>query len=156
MPAPEQLSAVWIPDPQDEAIPDLSRAREAAFNSRTQARHQTKGSLLRHFVRYTGKTSWCGAYYRWLATLNFGADAAQTAFTEYWQAVKSADDRLARLTKASQGSIAGWRFESLVGALLALRGVGYQGLALSEHSSGERTSHRSTTKTSDAHAPGGF
>ena len=71
-----QLSAVWIPDPEDEAIRDLSRAREDAVNSRVQARHQLKGFLLRHDVRYTGKTSWCGAYYRWLGTLNFGAGAA--------------------------------------------------------------------------------
>ena len=172
-----QLSAVWIPDPDDEAIRDLSRAREDAVNSRVQARHQLKGFLLRHDVRYTGKTSWCGAYYRWLATLNFGAGAAQTAFTEYWQAVKSADDRVERLTKALQSSISGWRFEPVVGALQALRGVavitaiglvaeigdlhrfehprklmGYLGLVPSEHSSGERTSRGSITKTGNAHA----
>ena len=93
---------MWIPDPDDEAIRDLSRAREDAVNSRVQARHQLKGFLLRHDVRYTGKTSWCGAYYRWLGTLNFGTGAAQTAFTEYWQAVTAADDRVERLTKALQ------------------------------------------------------
>lgn len=172
-----QLSAVWIPDPEDEAIRDLSRAREDAVNSRVQARHQLKGFLLRRDIRYTGKTSWCGAYYRWLATLNFGAGAAQTAFTEYWHAVKSADDRVERLTKALVASTTGWRFEPVVGALQALRGVaaitaiglvaeigdlgrfahprklmGYLGLVPSEHSSGERTSRGSITKTGNAHA----
>ena len=48
-----QLSAVWIPDPDDEAICDLSRAREDAVNTRVQMRHQLKGFLLRHGVRYT-------------------------------------------------------------------------------------------------------
>ena len=57
-----QLSAVWIPDPGDEAIRDLSRAREDAVNSRVQARHQLKGFLLRHDIRYTGRTSWSIAY----------------------------------------------------------------------------------------------
>ena len=38
-----ELRAIWIPDPADEAIRDLSRAREDAVNSRTQARHQFKG-----------------------------------------------------------------------------------------------------------------
>jgi transposase len=172
-----QLSPIWIPDPDDEAIRDLSRAREDAVNSRTQARHQLKGYLLRHDVRYTGKTAWCGAYYRWLATLSFGVGATQTAFTEYWQAVKSADDRVERLTKALQGSITGWRLEPVVNALQALRGVavitaigltaeigdfsrfahprklmGYLGLVPSEHSSGERTSRGSITKTGNAHA----
>lgn len=172
-----QLSAVWVPDASDEAIRDLSRAREDAVGARLRARHQLKGFLLRHDVRYGGKTSWCGAYYRWLATLNFGAGAAQTAFTEYWQAVSAADDRVERLSKALQSAITGWRFEPVVGALQALRGVamitaiglvaeigdlerfahprklmGYLGLVPSEHSSGERTSRGSITKTGNAHA----
>lgn len=67
-----ELRAVWIPDPADEAIRDLTRVREDAVNARTQARHQLKGFLLRHQVRYGGRTSWSKAYYRWLATLNFG------------------------------------------------------------------------------------
>jgi transposase len=172
-----QLSAVWIPDPGDEAIRDLARAREDAVNSRVQAQHQLKGFLLRHDIPYTGRTSWSIAYYRWLATLNFGAGATQTAFTEYWHAVVAADERVERLTKALQSSITGWRFEPVVGALQALRGVaaitaislmaeigdltrfsrprklmGYLGLVPSEHSSGERTSRGSTTKTGNAHA----
>jgi transposase len=39
-----ELRAVWIPDCADEAIRDVSRAREDAVNARTQARHQLKGS----------------------------------------------------------------------------------------------------------------
>lgn len=172
-----KLVAVWVPDPADEAIRDLSRAREDAVNSRRQVRQQLKGFLLRHDRRYGGKTSWCGAHDHWLARQSFEAAAAQTAFTEYWQAVKSADERVERLTKALQGSIAGWRFESVVNALQALRGVaaitaiglvaeigdlnrfehprklmGYLGLVPSEHSSGERTSRGSITKTGNGHA----
>jgi len=39
------LRAVWVPDPEDEAMRDLARAREDAVNSRTQARHQLKAFL---------------------------------------------------------------------------------------------------------------
>lgn len=172
-----ELRAVWIPDPADEAIRDLARAREDAVNARIQARHQLKGFLLRHDVRYVGKTSWSKTYYRWLATLNFGLPGAQTAFTEYWQAVTAADERVARLTVASANSIAGWRFEPVVKALQALRGIdqisaiglvaeigdigrfthprqlmAYLGLVPSEHSSGERVVRGSITKTGNAHA----
>jgi transposase len=42
-----ELRAVWIPDPADEAIRDLARAREDAVNARTQARQHLKGFLLR-------------------------------------------------------------------------------------------------------------
>lgn len=172
-----ELRAVWIPDPADEAIRDLARAREDAVNARTQVRQQLKGFLLRHDVRYAGKTSWSKTYYRWLATLNFGLSGAQTAFTEYWQAVSAADERVARLTHALAPSIEGWRFEAVVLALQALRGIdtisaiglvaeigdigrfahprqlmGYLGLVPSEHSSGERVARGSITKTGNAHA----
>lgn len=113
------LTPVWIPDPQDEAIRDLSRAREDAVNNRTQVRQQLKGFLLRHDRRYGGKTSWCLTHDAWLARQSFESAATQTAFTEYWQAVKAADERVARLTKALQASIAGWRFEPVVEALQA-------------------------------------
>jgi len=172
-----ELRAVWIPDPADEAIRDLARAREDVVNARTQARQQLKGFLLRHDVRYTGKTSWSKTYYRWLGTLNFGLSGAQTAFTEYWQAVTAADERVARLTGALANSIEGWRFEAVVNALQALRGIdvisaiglvaevgdirrfahprqlmAYLGLVPSEHSSGERVARGSITKTGNTHA----
>ncbi|HEV7512733.1 MAG TPA: IS110 family transposase [Candidatus Acidoferrum sp.] len=172
-----ELRAVWIPDGADEAIRDVSRAREDAVNARTQARHQLKGFLLRHGLRYPGKSSWTKTYYRWLATLNFGEAGAQTAFTEYGLAVTAADDRVARLTEALGRSIVGWRFESVVAALQALRGIdqisaiglvaeigdigrfahprrlmGYLGLVPSEYSSGDRVARGSITKTGNAHA----
>ena len=172
-----ELRAIWIPNPKDEAIRDLSRAREDAVNSRTQSRHQLKGFLLRHEVRFAGKPSWTKAFYRWLGTLNFEQQAAQTAFTEYWQAVQAADERVVRLTQASAASIAGWRFEPVVAALQALRGIdvvsaiglvaeigdlsrfehprklmGYLGLVPSEYSSGQRVARGSITKTGNAHA----
>ena len=65
-----QLRAVWVPEPADESIRDLARAREDAVNARTQARLQLKSFLLRHDVRYTGKTAWCGAHERWLAQVD--------------------------------------------------------------------------------------
>ena len=171
------LTPVWIPEPEDEAIRDLSRAREDAVNQRTHVRQQLKGFLLRHDRRYGGKTAWCSTHDHWLARQSFESSATQTAFTEYWLAVKAADERVARLTKALQEAVTGWRFEPVVDALQALRGVaavtaiglvaeigdlsrfehprklmGYLGLVPSEHSSGERTSRGSITKTGNGHA----
>jgi transposase len=92
-------------------------------------------------------------------------------------AVEAADQRVDRLTTALTPSIAGWRFEPVVAALQALRGIdvvsavglvaeigdlgrfehprklmGYLGLVPSEHSSGDRVSRGSITKTGNAHA----
>ena len=171
------LHAVWIPDASDEAIRDLSRAREDAINARLQARLQLKSFLLRHEVRYAGKTSWSQAHYRWLGEQNFGSGPAQTAFTEYFLTVQAADQRVVRMTQALEGATANWRFADVVAALQALRGVAmvtaiglvaelgdlerfdhprklmsYLGLVPSEHSSGERTCRGSITKTGNAHA----
>lgn len=171
------LHAVWIPDAADEAIRDLSRAREDAIEARHQARLQLKSFLLRHDVRYAGKTSWGKAHYRWLAEQSFGAGAAQTAFTEYCLTVQAADERVQRLTQALEEAVTQWRFADVVAALQALRGVatvtaiglaaeigdfgrfehprklmGYLGLVPCEHSSGERISRGSITKTGNAHA----
>ena len=172
-----ELRAVWIPDAGDEAIRDLARAREDAINARTQARHQLKAFLLRHQIRYGGKTAWTQAFYPWLAGLNFGAANSQTAFTEYHLAVQAADQRVQRLTQALQASVAGGRFEPVVAALQALRGIdvvsamglvaetgdiarfdhprklmAYLGLVPSESSSGDRLRKGSITKTGNAHA----
>ena len=171
------LRAIWIPDPADEAIRDLVRAREDAVNACTKARQQLSAFLLRHSRAYPGKTKWCGVHARWLAEVSFDSPASQTVFTEYWQATKSAAERVERLTKAAIGAIGGWRFEPVVDALQAMRGIaavtaiglvaeigdfgrfatarqlmGYLGLVPSEHSSGERTVRGSITKTGNAHA----
>ncbi len=172
-----ELRAVWIPNQEDEAIRDLSRAREDAVQTRVRARHQLKGYLLRRGIRYPGKTGWTKSYYRWLGTINFEEVAAQTALTEYQLQVEAADQRVQRLTLALGGAIEGWRFEPVVRALRALRGIdtvsavglvaeigdierfehprklmGYLGLVPSEQSSGERISRGSITKTGNSHA----
>jgi len=172
-----ELTAIWIPDPADEATRDLVRAREDAVQARTQARHQLSAFLLRHSKVYTGKTRWCGVHDRWLAAVSFESSSSQTAFTEYWQAVKSGDARVQRLSAALLGAIGGWRFEPVVQALQTMRGIatltaislvaeigdfqrfgsarqlmGYLGLVPSEQSSGDKTSRGSITKTGNAHA----
>lgn len=91
-----ELKSIWIPQPEDEAIRNLARAREDAVNARTQARHQLKAFLLRAGVAYSGKTAWSKAHARWLATLAFAQANDQIAFTEYCQAVSTADERVLR------------------------------------------------------------
>jgi transposase len=171
------LRAIWIPDPADEAVRDLVRAREDAVNACTKARQQLSAFLLRHGRPYPEKTKWCGTHTRWLAQISFESPSSQIAFTEYWQAARSADERVERLTKAVVGAIVGWRFEPVVAGLQTMRGIaavtaiglvaeigdferfatapqlmGYLGLVPSEHSSGERTARGSITKTGNGHA----
>lgn len=172
-----RLKAIYIPSAEDEAMRDLSRAREDAVKARTQARQQLKGFLLRHDLRYPAKSSWGKSFHRWLATVTFEKSAMQSAFTEYQLALQAADERVARLTKALEDCVVTWRFEPVVSALRALRGIdtvsavglvaeigdiarfahprelmGYLGLVPSESSSGERIRRGSITKTGNQHA----
>jgi transposase len=172
-----ELRAIWVPDAADEAIRDLARAREDAVNARMQARQQLKAFLLRHELRYSQRTSWTKTFYHWLSTLSFESSGGHTAFTDYCHAVWAADERVARLSDALVRAIAGWRFEPVVKALLALRGIdqisaiglvaeigdigrfahprelmSYLGLVPSEHSSGDRVVRGGITKAGNQHA----
>lgn len=172
-----ELRAVWVPDPADESIRDLARAREDAVNARTQTRHQLKAFLLRHELRYHGRTAWTRAFFLWLGEQKLTTANSQTAFTEYLLAVQSADERVRRITQALVSAIPGWRFEPVVAALQALRGIdvvsavglvaeigdiarfdhprklmAYLGLVPSEYSSGGRVTKGAITKTGNAHA----
>ncbi|MBA3713154.1 MAG: transposase [Pyrinomonadaceae bacterium] len=59
-----ELTAVYVPREDDEAMRDLSRAREDAKRAETRARQQLQALLLRHDIRYTGKTPWSAPHLR--------------------------------------------------------------------------------------------
>src|SRR5882724_8038954 len=120
-----ELVTVVVPDDRDEAIRDLSRAREDAVRARLQARQQLKALLLRHGRRYTGKSSWTAAHERYLATITFAHPAQDIAFAEYRQAVREGQDRVERLTEALRQQVEGWRMLPVVAALKTLRGLDF-------------------------------
>src|SRR5215211_3251397 len=61
------LTAVWVPDAEHEALRDLVRAREAAKKDQLRARHRLGKFLLRHGRRpATAMTAWTQAYLAWV------------------------------------------------------------------------------------------
>jgi hypothetical protein len=60
------LPLVYVSDVDDEAIRDLSRAREDAMLDQKAARQRLKSFLLRHGIRYEGQANWNEAHLRWL------------------------------------------------------------------------------------------
>jgi transposase len=172
-----ELVAVVVPDVRDEAIRDLSRAREDAVAARLKARQQLKAMLLRHGHRYSGKTSWTPAHERYLAAVSFAHPAQDLAFAEYRLAVSGADAQVTRLTAALRTQVETWRMQPVVAALCTLRGIdfvaavtllaelgdltrfahprelmGFLGLVPAQYSSGETRRHGAITKTGNAHA----
>src|SRR6185436_2153594 len=59
-----ELTAIYVPDEEDEAIRDLVRARAGTVVNQRQRRQRLKGFLLRLGFRYTGKSSWNEAHQR--------------------------------------------------------------------------------------------
>ena len=59
-----ELTAVYVPREEDEAMRDLSRAREDAKRAETRARQQLLALLLRNGIKYGGKTAWSQPHLR--------------------------------------------------------------------------------------------
>jgi transposase len=171
------LTPVYVPTVEDEAIRDLSRAREDAIRDLKAAKFRLKAFLLRHDIRYTGRAHWGPAHLRWLAEVVCATPAQQIVFQEYVRAVNEHTERLQRLEQELQDHVKTWRLQPVVEALQALRGVqfivavtlvaelgdltrfdnprqlmSYLGLTPSEYSSGERRRQGTITKAGNTHA----
>ena len=171
-----ELTAIHVPDQEDEAIRDLVRARTSAMTDQRQARNRLKGFLLRLGFRYTGKSSWNDAHKRYLSGLVMPQGPQQIAFQEYIHAINDATDRLERLAQAVEDALPGWKWEPVVRALMSLRGVQvltamtlvaevgdfsrfedprslmhFFGLTPSEHSSSDKRVQGGITRCGNAH-----
>ena len=169
------LTAVWVPDAEHEALRDLVRARAVAKEDQRRARHRLGQLLLRHGVRKPeGTTAWKSVHRTWLNQVRFEQRALQLTFEDYLAEVDHAAERLERLEKAIDAAVdaAPARLRDLVRALQCLRGVAritaatmavelgdlsrfrsapelmsYAGVVPSEYSSGAKTSRGTITKT---------
>jgi transposase len=171
------LTAVYVPEVDDEAIRDLSRAREDAKKDITSARLRLKSFLLRQDIRYAGRADWCPAHLRWLSTVVCQTPAQQIVFQEYVRAVNEQHERIQRLEAELRDQVESWRMKPVVVAIQALRGVqfitavtlvaelgditrfdnprqlmGYLGLTPSEYSSGRQRRLGGITKSGNGHA----
>ena len=171
------LTPVYVPAVEDEAIRDLCRAREDAIRDLKAAKFRLKAFLLRQDIRYTGRATWSPAHLRWLSEVVCPTPAQQSVCQEYVQAVTEHTARLARLEQELHDQVQTWRLAPVVDALQGLRGVqctvavttvaelgdltrfanprhlmSYLGLTPSEYSSGERRRQGGITKTGNTHA----
>jgi transposase len=117
------LTAVYVPKVEDEAIRDLSRAREDAISDLKDAKFRRKAFVLRHDIRYSGRANWGPAPLRWLAEVVCPTPAQQIVFQAYVRAVSEPTERLQRLEQDLHEHVQAWRLSPVVEALQALRGV---------------------------------
>ena len=175
------LTPVWVPDAEHEALRDLVRAREDARQDQHRARHRLSKFLLRHGRRPPEEVrkNWTLKYMTWIQEqVHFDPPALEATLLDYVHEVDHMAERIERLEKALGEAIqkAPPAMRAVVAALQALRGVaqvtaltvvaelgtlsrfdsprklmGYSGLVCSEYSSGNRIQRGAITKTGNAH-----
>jgi transposase len=118
-----ELTAIWVPDADHEAMRDLSRAREAAVRCLRRARQQLLGFLLRHDRAYSGRSHWSKAHRRWLAEISFDHPAQQIVLEELRQAIEEAEAQRDRLAREMEDLVPNWSLASVVRAIQAMRGI---------------------------------
>lgn len=171
-----ELTYVFVPRTDDEAMRDLTRAREDSKKAQRVAQQQLCGMLLRLGFRYT-KDNWTKQHFNWLADQKMPLPAQQVVFQEYINTINEATARVERLTNQIETLVPSWRMAPTVTALQALRGVSlivaatmsaelgdltrfehpkllmtYLGLVPSEDSSGEKKKRGKITKSGNSHA----
>src|SRR6516165_7757154 len=82
-----ELTPVWVPDRQHEAMRDLVRAREAAVMDLRQKRQQVSAFLLRQGLHYPGKDTWGKKHMNWLTSQKLEFLEQRIAFEEMMLAV---------------------------------------------------------------------
>jgi transposase len=175
-----ELTAVWVPDANHEALRDLVRAREAAKKDQLRHRHRLGKFLLRHGKRPSdaGK-AWTQKYLNWIRIhVHFEQAALEATLQHYREEVDHIAERIVKLEQAIDEAVkqAPPEIRAVIEALQALRGVaqttaatvvaelgslsrfaspsqlmGYSGLVSSERSSGNRVQRGAITKSGNAH-----
>jgi transposase len=118
-----ELTGIYVPDPADEAVRDLIRARYQVQKQQHRARQQLKMFLLRQNIRYAGTKPWTAKHLRFLATVKMPHAEQQLVFQEMLNVISEAGQRLERYEKEIASVVEGWRWEPVVKALMSLRGV---------------------------------
>ena len=169
------LTEVHAPTPDQEAVRDLSRAREDAVTDRKRAQHRLSKLLLRRGLSY-GKRNWTLEHRAWLRTISFDHPAAQATFDGYLRALEAAEERARTLEQELVACAEGDDYREAVGLLRCFRGVdtvtamtflaelgdvtrfgssrqlmSYLGLTPSEYSSGARQRRGEITKAGNSH-----
>ena len=175
-----ELTAVWVPDAEHEALRDLVRAREAAKRDQLRARNRLTKFLLRHGKRPPqGVRVWTLKYMDWVRKeAGFEWMAQQATLLDYLHEVEHMAARMERLDGAIEEAVkrAPPQMREVIEALQALRGIAqvtavtivaelgrlsrfgeapqlmaFSGIVPREHSSGESTRRGGVTKTGNAH-----
>ena len=120
------LTAVWVPDGAHEALRDLVRARGAAKDDESRAKHRLIKYLLHYALRDPNNCrAWTHPWWRWLQALKLEHEAQRETLLAHIAEVLHQGERVSRLDKAIERAIESVSPEkkAVINALQALRGV---------------------------------
>ncbi|QTC39916.1 IS110 family transposase [Bacillus sp. V3] len=172
-----ELTSIYVPTEEDEALRDLVRCREDAKEDELRIKHRLSKFLLRNNIKPpSGVNKWTVKYFNWLDTLKFENPHLRIVYQEYYHQLKEIKQRLLRLEKEIRLQSTEGVQAPKIQALQALRGVAlitatsvvaeigsfkrfstprqfmaYVGLIPSEYSSGESRKQGNITKTGNRH-----
>jgi transposase len=173
------LTAVFVPSAEHEALRDLVRALEAAKKDQLRARHRLSKYLLRN-GQYPPKgcRAWTIGYWRWVRTVQFEHASQVRTLLDYVGEVEHQSHRVEHLDKAIDEAVqsAPEHMKAVIEALQSLRGIGkltavtlaveigtfrrferapqlmsYTGMVPSERSSGAKRWQGAITKAGNNH-----
>lgn len=173
----EELTTIYVPEAEDEAIRDLSRARETTMKDLKDAKFQLKGLFLRNNIKCDVKDNWSNQHLRWLTELVLPHPSQQIVLQEMIQTITERTKRVTRLVNELEHQVKQWRYYPVVKAIQAMRGVrmlvavgtiaelgdlrrfdhprklmAYLGLVPSENSSGDKRKLGKITKCGNGRA----
>ena len=172
-----KLHAVRVPGPEEEALRDLVRAREAVRVDLMRCRHRLSKLLLRHGHRFEDGPAWTQRHRDWLAGIQLGWPAAQATMLDARGAIDALVHRREQLEREIAGMLPGSPWAVQVGRLRCLRGIdtltavglcteigdferfaraeqlmSYIGLVPCENTTGQQRRLGAITKTGSGHA----
>jgi transposase len=120
------LTPVWVPDQEAEALRDLIRTRFDAKDDLRRAQHRLSKFLLRQGLQSPpGVEAWSVRYQTWLSGMKFESRASQFVFEDYRATERMARERMRRLdAELKQCAELSPRL-ALIVALQVLRGIAF-------------------------------
>jgi transposase len=124
----DNLTAVWVPDEDSEALRDLVRAREAAKEDQLRARHRLTKFLLRTGQRPPlGLKAWTEKYVEWIQQVHYTHPAREATLLDCLNEVQHMEQRVKRLEQSilEVVKLAPAPVQAVIQGLQALRGVAH-------------------------------
>lgn len=172
-----ELTPIYVPTEDNEALRDLVRAREDVKEDELRAKHRLTKFLLRNEINPPqGTRKWTVKYWDWLDSLKFERSASRVTFREYLHQLKEFQQRLKILEQEIEEQANEGVHAPMIQILMTLRGVAvitatslvaevgsferfqspkefmaYTGLVPSESSSGNLRKLGNITKTGNRH-----